>query len=402
MTTTQSGPLALDTQTHHGDWQIPAVHAALREHRWATLLGRRAFIRYDDVQALFKDGKHLRTPGPDWMRSSNITEGPLWDWWQLIMFSQNGESHRRIRGLVNKAFAAHSVESQRAGVREIVKDLGDDFEARGEMDIVADFAHWMPARAICRFFGIPESDVPIFARWTSDLGLAFTLKITPEMHRVLDAAVIDLSNYVRGLIASRRRQPQNDLLSSLVEARDQGERLSEDEMIAMVGNVLLAAHDTTKCSISCALLSLMRSPEQWGKLCENPALAAAAAEESVRRDPAVPWLMRVVAEPFALDEEVSFEPGELIVITPMGANHDPAKFADSGRFDIERNTNGQLGFGLGPHFCVGAWIGRMHLQETLRMFATRFPEMHSVEDTIEWMPLFDFHRPQRLRLRTDH
>lgn len=239
MTTVQAGPLALDTRSHHGDWQVPAIHAAMRQHRWATVLSRRAFIRHDDVHALFKDGKHLRTPGPDWMRASNITEGPLWDWFQNVLFSNNGESHRRLRGLVNKAFAAHSVESQRAGATLVVQALGDAFEERGEIDAVADFAHWMPARAICRFIGIPDSEVAVFERWTSKLIRAFTINIPPELHPVLDVAVVELSNYVRGLIAECRRRPRPDLLSSLVEARDQGERLSEDELISMVSNLLL-------------------------------------------------------------------------------------------------------------------------------------------------------------------
>lgn len=401
MTPSASTPLALDTQTHHGDWQIPHVHDALRQHRWGTVLGKRAFIRFDDVHALFKDGKHLRTPGPDWLRASNITEGPLWDWWQHIVFSHNGESHRRLRGLVNKAFAAHSVEAQRAGATQVVQELGEMFEQRGEIDAVADFAHWMPARAICRFLGIPEADVPVFERWTSQMARAFTINIPPEIHPLLDTAVVELTDYMRGLIADRRQHPRADLLSSLAQARDQGDRLSEDEMIALSSHLLLGAHDTTKCTISCALLRLLRDRDQWRALCADPALAEAATEESLRCDPVATWLMRVVAEPFT-HEGLNFEAGELFVVTPLGANHDPARFPQSERFDLARKSDDHLAFGLGPHFCIGAWIGRMYVQETLRMFATRFPDMQCVEENVEWTTLFDFRRPQRLRIRTRH
>ena len=392
-----SGPLALDSQPFHGDWQIPAVHDAMRRHRWATVLGMRAFIRHADVHALLKGGKHLREPGPDWMRASRITEGPIWDWWQDIMFANDGAKHHRLRGLVNKAFAAHSVEALRASVVGIADDLGDRFAERGEMDAVADFAHWMPVRTICRFLGIPEADVPIFSQWSMDLGKVFSLSISPETRRVLDQLIGDLSQYVRGVIAERRRAPKPDLVTALIEARDQGERLSETELVALVANIILGGHDTTRCGIACTIRNLIEHPQQWQKLCEDPSRAVAAAEESLRRDPSVIWLLRIVTEPFALDG-VPFEPGEMLVISPFAANHDPDKFPDSARFDIGRMADDSMTFGLGPHFCVGAWIARMEIQESIRMLATRFPGLCGAESRIHWTSLLEFRSPQRLRV----
>lgn len=283
----------------------------------------------------------------------------------------------------------------------VVNALGDRFEEQGEIDAIADYAHWMPIRAICRFFGIPESDVPIFERWSADLSLAFSISIAPEARARLDRAVTGMSAYVRETIASRRRRPQSDLVTSLVEARDQGDRLTEDEMVAMIGNIIMGAHDTTKCSIGCTLLSLSRHPDQWRKLCADPSRVAAAAEESLRRDPAAIWLMRVVTAPFTCGG-LSFEPGDRFVISPLGANHDPAKYPDSQRFDMDRNAGDQMSFGLGPHFCVGSWIARMYVQETIRMFASRFPGLHCIEEEVAWTPLFEFRRPERLRLRAIH
>lgn len=396
-----SGPYALDTRTHHGDWQYPAFHAAHRQHRWASVLGMRAFIRHDDVHALLKDGKHLREPGPDLLRASGITDGPLWDWWALIMFTNEGERHRRLRTLVNKAFAAHSVESLRPAVVGIVNDLGDRLEEQGEFDAIREFAHWIPARTVCHFLGIPEADVPIFERWSSDLGKVFSLTITPETRRLLDESIAGLSDYVRDVVSLRRRQPREDLVSALIAARDGADRLSEEELIALVANIILGGHDTTRCGIGCAVHNLTRNPEQWALLCREPARVEAAAEESLRRDPAVVWLMRTVTEAFTL-AGLGFEPGETLVVSPMGANHDPDRFRDSSCFDIGRVTDASLSFGIGPHFCIGSAIARMEMHEAIRMLVQRFPTLQGVDETVDWTPLFEFRTPAALRVRARH
>lgn len=392
-----SGPYALDTQTHHGDWQYPAFHAAHRQHRWASVLGMRAFIRNDDVHALLKDGKHLREPGPDWFRASGITDGPLWDWWTLIMFANEGERHRRLRALVNKAFAAHSVEGLRAAVVGIINDLGNKLQEQGEFDAIHDFAHWIPVRTICHFLGIPEADVAIFERWSSDLGKVFSLTITPETHKLLDESIVGLSDYVRDVISQRRRQPKNDLVTALIAARDGEDRLSEDELIALVANIILGGHDTTRCGIGCAVHNLTQNPDQWALLCREPARVEAAAEEALRRDPAVVWLMRTVIEPFTLDG-LSFEPGETFVLSPMGANHDPEKFSDPARFDITRDADDSMAFGIGPHFCVGSAIARLEMHEAIRMLVRRFPNLHCTDEAVRWTPLFEFRTPESLRV----
>src|SRR5262249_58849418 len=149
-------------------------------------------------------------------------------------------------------------------------------EERRELDFVTDFAHWIPVRTICRFLGIPEDHVAVFERWSSDLGKVFSLTMTEATRRLLERAIVDLSAYVKGIIAERRRHPTGDLVSALIAARDQGERLSEEELVAMVANIILGGHDTTKYAIANSLLALLAHPREWATLCDDPSRAAAA------------------------------------------------------------------------------------------------------------------------------
>jgi cytochrome P450 len=393
-----SAPFVLDRAERHGEWQHRAFVDAINEHRWATVLGLRTFIRYDDVALLLKDNRRLREPGLDWLAASGITDGPLFDWWRLIMFTNEGDVHRGLRALVNKAFAAHGVESMRSVVDGIVSEYGDKLSERSELDFVADFAHWIPVRTICRFLGIPEEDVAVFERWSSDLGKVFSLTITEETRRLLERAIVDLSTYVKRIIAERRRHPESDLVTALIAARDQGERLSEEELVAMVANIILGGHDTTKLAIANSLLALLSHPGEWATLCDDPSRAPAAVEEALRLNSSVVWTSRVVTVPFALDD-VSFDEGERIFLRPLAANHDPREFPDPEVLDISRRGTEPITFGFGPHFCIGAALARMETQAVIRMLATRFRSIERVDEAIEWTPLLEFRGPVAFRVR---
>jgi cytochrome P450 len=340
----------------------------------------------------------LRQPRLEFLAASGITDGPLLEWWQLIMFTNEGEAHRRLRALVNKAFAAHGVESLRSTVDGIVSEYGDKLSERSELDFVADFAHWIPVRTVCRFLGIPDEDVTVFDRWSSDLGKVFSLAMTDDTRRLLERAIVDLSAYVKGIIAERRRRPKSDLVTALIAARDQGDRLSEEELIAMVANIILGGHDTTKFAIANSLLALLTHPGGWATLCDDPSRAPAAVEEALRLNSSVAWTARVVTVPFALDD-VSFDEGERIFLSPLAANHDPSKFPDPEVLDISRRGTEPVTFGLGPHFCIGAALARMETQAVIRMLATRFRRIERVDDAIEWTPLLEIRSPVSFRVR---
>src|SRR5262245_10874952 len=393
-----SAPYVLDRAERHGEWEHRAFLDAISAHRWATVLGMRTFIRYDDVALLLKDNRRLRQPGLDWLAASGITDGPLLDWWRLIMFTNEGGVHRRLRTLVDEAFASHGVESMRSAVDGIVSEYGGQLGERRELEFAADFAHWIPVRPICRFLGIPDEDVAVFERWSSDLGKAFSLTMTEDTRGLLERAIVDLSTYVKGIIAVRRRHPTDDLVSALIAARDQGERLSEEELVAMVANIILGGHDTTKFAIVNALLALLAHPGEWAALCDDPSRAPAAVEEALRLNSSVAWVSRVVTAPVSLDG-VSVDEGERIFLSPLAANHDPSRFPDPEVLDISRRGTEPITFGLGPHYCIGAALARLETQAVIRMLATRFPAIERVDEAIEWTPLLEFRGPVSLRVR---
>ena len=386
----------LEQSERHGDWQHHAFVTAMERHRWATLLGMRTFIRYDDVAALFKE-RRLREAGLDWLAASGITEGPLFEWWRLIMFTNEGEAHRRLRSLVSTAFAARGVQSLRPAIAAIAADLCERLREAETPEFVDDFAHWMPVRAVCHLLGIPGEDVPIFEGWSSDLGKVFSLAMTAETRARLDAAIVELSDYVRVAIADRRRHPRDDLVTALVAARDARDRLSEAELVAMVANLILGGHDTTKYAIASSILALLRRPAEWRKLLGDPGAIPDVVEEALRLESSVPWLSRVATEPFVL-RDLSFDAGERVLVSPLGANHDPARFPDPVSFDSFRRGAEPLTFGLGPHFCIGAALARIEVEESLTALVARFPEMELAEDTIVWTPLLEFRGPLAFRV----
>ena len=393
-----SAPFVLDRAERHGEWEHRAFVDAINAHRWATLLGTRTFIRYDDVALLLKDSKRLRQPRLEFLAASGITDGPLVDWWRLTMFTNEGEAHRRLRALVNKAFAAHGVGLLRSAIDEIVLQYGDRLSERRELDFVSDFAHWIPVRTICRFLGIPDEDVAVFERWSSNLGKVFSLTVTEETRRLLERAIVDLSEYVKSIVAERRRRPKSDLVTALIAARDRGDRLSEEELVAMVANIILGGHDTTKLAIANAVLALLGHPKEWATLSDDPSRVPAAVEEALRLNSSVVWTSRVVTVPFALDD-LSFDRGERIFLSPLAANHDPIEFPDPEVLYTSRRGPEPITFGLGPHFCIGAALARVETQAVVRMLATRFPSIERVDEAIEWTPLLEFRGPVSFRVR---
>ncbi|HKY93310.1 MAG TPA: cytochrome P450 [Nevskiaceae bacterium] len=388
---------SLDGHGRHGEWQYVAMHAAQARGRLATLNGLRTFIRHEDVLELLKDGQRLREPGMDWLRSSGITGGPVWDWWQHILYAHQREKHRRLRTLVSKAFAAHNVHQLRQAVVRAVGCLGDELQARGTFEARADFASRVPAHTIAHFLGIPEADIPVFARWASDLGQVFSLRIAAEARQRLDVAIVELSDYVHGLIAERRRRPQQDLITALIGARDEDDRLSDVELVALVANIVLGGYDTTRCALTSAFFNLSRHPDQWRLLKYDPTRVETAVEETLRKDPPVAWLLRVVTQPFAF-RDLRLEPGETIVLSVLAANHDRSRFASTERFDVTRPVEPSLSFGIGPHFCIGSWVARMQLQESVRMLVARFSELCCLEGEVTWSPLLEFRGPAQLHV----
>jgi cytochrome P450 len=273
--------------------------------------------------------------------------------------------------------------------------------ADGVLDVERRFAHEIPVRIISEMLGAPMDDHAKIGAWSNDLGLAFAFVIPPERVQIIEEALAGLYAYVDDLIESRRMNPGDDLISALIKADDADDRLSDEELRAMIVNLVFAGHDTTKGLISIALKTLAEHPEQMKLLAENPDLAGSAVEEALRFEPVVPGLPRTALE--ALDiAGVSVEPDEFLSLNIMAANRDPAVYERPDEFDITRGARDHLSFGRGTHFCLGAALARAEAHEALCAVARHARRLEVVGSPPEFIPFTGIRRYQELRLRLDH
>lgn len=271
--------------------------------------------------------------------------------------------HTRLRGLVSKAFTPRTVELLRSRTEELVADLLTAALERGEMDAVADFAYPLPVGIICHMLGVPAEDEGRFHEWSALLarGLDPDFLLTDEVRRARDDAIVSFAEYFFALLAERRRSPGSDLLSSLAQAEEAGDQLSEGELLSTAILLLVAGHETTVNLIAGGLQALVEHPDQLARLREEPGLVRSAVEEMLRYVSPVQLTGRSLLADMTLDGFV-FEKGEFVLLLIAAANRDPQVFAQPGRFDIGRQDNHHLGFGFGIHHCLGAPLARLEAQ----------------------------------------
>jgi cytochrome P450 len=306
-----------------------------------------------------------------------ITDGPLHDWWARIMFSAEGADHLRLRRLVGRAFTPRAIDALRPAMAGITEELLDAAGPAGPVDAVATVGD-LPVRAMCALLGVPAGDVDVVRDWSADLALSFGFGIADERARV-EAAVVGLSGYVEGLLRERRAGGE-DLLAALLAAEADGDRLTHDECVAMVVNLILAGTDTTRMQLAWALLVGAAHPGEWARLGTDPGLAVTATAEVLRAAPAVPGTPRLVIETFSLHER-TFEPGELLSLSFLAANRDPEVWDDPDRIDFGRAQGPAFTFGHGAHYCLGAALARAELEVALPLLARRWPGLETAGRT---------------------
>ena len=380
-----------------GGPEIHAIAAAARAQHWyaVTPFGFPALLRYRDCERLLRDPR-LREI--DTLQFAGIVDGPLHDWYRLIMFANDGEAPRRLRSLVALAFTPKSMEATRSAVRDDVEQLCDDVDS--ELELVSQIAHWMPVLAVSGMLGIPDEDVRVFGNWSASLGGIFSAFITPQLRDELELTLGGFTDYVKELIADRRAHPRDDLTTRLIEARDGGDRLSEAELVAMIANLVIGGHDATERLIANAMWTLLRHPDQWRALVDDPSLVAGAVEEVLRYEPSATGTGRVATEDVDWDG-LAIPAGSMVAVATFAANRDPEVFTDPDRFDIRRADARHLTFGGGPHYCLGASLGRIVTQETIAAITRRWPDVTLLEDDPPWAPIErGFRGITRLRLAT--
>lgn len=374
----------------------PQVRAARERNWYARAPHGIAVLRHSECAALLRD-RRLRRGSSSTLATWGLSSGPFAEWMRSILLNLEGGAHARQRALVGGAFGRRAVDALLPVMRETANELVDRFAAHGRCEFMADFADPYPARVVATVFGIPPHEVERFIGLATDIGLGFGPAVARYLPRV-EAALEGLLDYCDGLIARRRREPGDDLVSALVTAESDGDRLTTAELRTLLTGTVGAALDTTRNQLGLGLVALAAHPAQWALLAERPDLAAAAVDEIVRLHPTTPALSRWAAEDLTF-QGLDIPAGTQIRIMVGAANTDPAAFGpDAAAFDISVRRPPALTFGAGPHFCLGAALARAELREALPLLAGRLPDI-AVDGPVTYRPPVGITGPVTLPLR---
>jgi cytochrome P450 len=314
-----------------------------------------------------------------------------------FMLQQDPPNHTRLRKLVSKAFTPRAVERWRPRVREIVAELLEPALEAGRFDLVAGLAHPLPSQLICEMLGVPTADRERFTGWTAvSTHLLRGIFLEGDERVRVEAAAGELATYFQGLIAERRGRLGDDLLSVLIRAEEEGDRLSPEELLIQSIGLLVAGFETTVGLIGLGARNLVDHPDQLAKLRTRPELVASAVEECLRYESPVGMTTRVLHADAVFDGR-TIQKDSTVWLSIWSANRDPERFLDPERFDVERRENEHLAFGGGTHLCLGAHLARMEAQEALGALATRTQELSRAPGRLAWGPSL-FRVPARLEL----
>ncbi len=294
--------------------------------------------------------------------------------------------HTRVRSLVNRAFTPRSVELLRPRVRTLVDELVHPLADAGPIDFMSRFAFTLPVIVIAEYLGVPQSGRDLIREWAEDLGaVIFVRGHDDERMARGEKAMTELVEFLRPVVADKRTNPGQDLLTGMVQAEERGDFLSEDEVIANTVLMVFAGHETTMNLLANGMVAFSRFPQEWERLRANPDLAASAAEEALRYDGPIRAMARWAKEPLELGGH-HIARGDRLLLVQYGANHDPAGFPNPDRFDIGRTPNRHATFGQGIHTCLGAPLARLEAQEAFTALSARFPRFEICEDVLEYNP----------------
>ncbi|MEV6941548.1 cytochrome P450 [Streptomyces sp. NPDC051172] len=360
------------------------VYRRLREtapvHRIAGPDGTPAWLvtRYDDVRAALADprlslDKRYAVAGT----YKGFSLPPALD---ANLLNMDPPDHTRVRRLVGRAFTTRRVEQLRTPIRRTADRLLDALGAHGTVDLIAAYAAPLPITVICDLLGIPDQHRLDFRIWTDTL-VAPAPDAGPEAAK---EAVVAMLGYFTRLLADKRSEPADDLLSDLIAVREEGDRLSEDELMSLAFLILFAGYENTVQLIGNAVLALLQHPEQLVALRKDPTRLPAAVQELLRYEgPALLAIRRFPVTDVTIGG-VTIPAGETVWVSPSAADRDPARFPDPDRLDLTRDASGHLALGHGIHYCLGAPLARAETEIAVAALLQRFPELELADDDLRW------------------
>lgn len=375
----------------------PLCHK-LREEApvFETTMGTLVLTRYADCAAVLRDPRFSVDPrkskGSDGVGELSFSQRGF----DNVMLFEDPPDHTRLRGLVSKAFTPRAIAALKARIEELVDEFIDDIVDAGETDLISALAYPLTVTVIAEMLGIPGADRDSFRSWSTAIAPILDPFIPPEQLPAMSEAAMHLVGYVHELVMERRKNPGSDLVSALIHAEEEGDKLTTEEVHATVLLLLIAGHETTMNAIGNGMLALFHAPDQLERLRNDPGLVRTATEEILRHDGSIMQTARNALEPLEVAGK-SIDQGTLVVTVIGAANRDPAQFEDPDRLDIGRDPNRHLAFSAGPHFCLGAQLARLEIQIALRGLVTRLPTLRLVEEP-KWRPTVTFRGLQELRV----
>jgi len=307
----------------------------------------------------------------------DVKDGPLYEEMRRNILHVNGADHTRLRSLVNPALSARAVERYRPVMRGFLEDLHAVVADEGRCEFVGAFAKPYPSQVIASVMGAPLTDAPRLHHWSNWIQRQFDAASMVNEREGIERAVEEFYEYARALLAARREDPGEDLISRLLAAEEQGDRLDEEECVNLVLNVLIGGVDTTQSQLAHAVRLLAERPEQWAALVADPSLAGRAVEEALRYEPITPVTARITVEEVTF-RDVTFPKDTIVMVCAHTGNRDlPEGDGDPNAFDItvERPKARVLTFGAGVHYCLGANLARLELEEGLSFLARGMPRL---------------------------
>ena len=358
----------------------------LREERPVTPLempdGARIWLvtRYEEARLALSDGRfsnRLARGGTSGAGRGSPTSHH--------MLSADPPDHTRLRRLVSAGFTARRVERLEPRIAALTGELLDGLG--GDVDLIDVFAFPLPIQVICELLGVPSADRDSFRTWSNTV-VSGSLTGDPALVDAVRATVAEMVGYITKLLAAKRRAPADDLLSALLDVREEGDQLTEDELVSMVFLLLIAGHETTVNLIGNGMYLLLTHPEQLDEVKRDRDRLAGAIEEFLRFEPPVKTsTIRITSEPVTLGE-TTIPAGEPVLISLLSANHDEAVFPGADQFDITRRDAGHLAFGHGIHFCLGAALARLEGRVAIGALLDRFPDVRLAvaPEELTWRP----------------